>query len=237
MTVPLLPCRNIDEIAEFYAGARIPDDVPAATAPTRTSAAPPRGPAPCTSSECRTSTRTARYGSCLVPVDDIGALHRAFADGMRTAYGKVLVAGVPRMTRRPGAPQHRPAHRVQPGRSRRQLDPDHRDGTGAGVRAAAGWPGRWRRGDAGRLGATFGRICNSASVRRGQAGPEVRLGHHHVDGAVLDRAELSCGPRRRGVSARGRGAGHVADLHPDPARPPGARRSARRPPTRSPARS
>jgi hypothetical protein len=39
------------------------------------------------------------YGSCLVLTADIEGLHRAFAAGMRAAYGKVLVSGTPRMTR------------------------------------------------------------------------------------------------------------------------------------------
>lgn len=39
------------------------------------------------------------YGSCVVLTSDPGELHRAFAAGMRAAYGKVLVAGLPRMTR------------------------------------------------------------------------------------------------------------------------------------------
>jgi hypothetical protein len=39
------------------------------------------------------------YGSCLVITADIEGLHRAFAAGMRAAYGKVLVSGTPRMTR------------------------------------------------------------------------------------------------------------------------------------------
>jgi hypothetical protein len=97
VTVPLLPCRDVDEIAGFYAvlGFRptyrrqrphpyvalrredlhlhffgMPDVDPADS-----------------------------YGSCLILVPDVGALHRAFADGMRAAYGKVLISGLPRMTR------------------------------------------------------------------------------------------------------------------------------------------
>jgi hypothetical protein len=97
VTVPLLPCRSIDEIAEFYAALGfeqtyrqvrpnpylalrredlhlhffgIPDFVAADS-----------------------------YGSCMVLVEDIGILYEAFAAGMRSVYGKVLVAGIPRMTR------------------------------------------------------------------------------------------------------------------------------------------
>ncbi len=39
------------------------------------------------------------YGTCIVMVADTGEIFRAFADGMRAAYGKILVAGIPRMTR------------------------------------------------------------------------------------------------------------------------------------------
>jgi hypothetical protein len=39
------------------------------------------------------------YGSCLVQVPDVGALFEAFAAGMRRVHGKLLVKGLPRMTR------------------------------------------------------------------------------------------------------------------------------------------
>ncbi|SHF14909.1 VOC family protein [Streptoalloteichus hindustanus] len=39
------------------------------------------------------------YGTCLVYVEDTGALYESFAAGMRAAHGKVLVSGIPRMTR------------------------------------------------------------------------------------------------------------------------------------------
>lgn len=39
------------------------------------------------------------YGSCIIQVPDTAALHRAFADGLRALYGKVPLAGIPRMTR------------------------------------------------------------------------------------------------------------------------------------------
>jgi hypothetical protein len=97
VTVPLLPCRDIDEIAGFYAvlGFRTTyrQQRPNPYVALRREdlhlhffAMPEFDP-------------DASYGSCLVLVDDIGALHRAFADGMRAAYGKVLVSGTPRMTR------------------------------------------------------------------------------------------------------------------------------------------
>ncbi|WP_104044598.1 hypothetical protein [Arthrobacter sp. ZGTC412] len=39
------------------------------------------------------------YGSCIIQVPDTAELHRAFASGLRALYGKVPVAGIPRMTR------------------------------------------------------------------------------------------------------------------------------------------
>lgn len=39
------------------------------------------------------------YGSCIITVPDTAELHRAFADGLRILYGKVPLAGIPRMTR------------------------------------------------------------------------------------------------------------------------------------------
>ena len=97
VTIPLLPCGSVDDIADFYRvlGFRptyrqlrpnpyialrredlhlhffgIPDFVPENS-----------------------------YGSCVVLVPDVEDLHRAFAEGMRAEYGKVLVSGIPRMTR------------------------------------------------------------------------------------------------------------------------------------------
>ena len=97
MTIPLLPCVSIDDIADFYRvlGFRstyrqlrpnpylalqredlhlhffgMPDFVPENS-----------------------------YGSCLVLVPDVEELHGAFTEGMRAEYGKVLVSGIPRMTR------------------------------------------------------------------------------------------------------------------------------------------
>ncbi|MEU4568611.1 VOC family protein [Micromonospora sp. NPDC023956] len=97
LTVPLLPCGSIDTVADFYQvlGFRV----------THRQSRPHPYVAlqredlhlhffglpdfdPATS-----------YGSCLVLVPDVAALHAAFAEGLRAAYGRVPVAGIPRMTR------------------------------------------------------------------------------------------------------------------------------------------
>ncbi len=39
------------------------------------------------------------YGSCIVTVPDTGELFEAFAAGMRATHGKLLLSGIPRITR------------------------------------------------------------------------------------------------------------------------------------------
>jgi hypothetical protein len=97
VTVPLLPCASIDDIETFYGvlGFR--------------TTYKQRKPNPCVGVqredlnlqffEIAGFDPEQSYGSCLVITADIEGLHRAFAAGMRAAYGKVLVSGTPRMTR------------------------------------------------------------------------------------------------------------------------------------------
>jgi hypothetical protein len=97
MTVPLLPCGSIDVIANFYRvlGFR--------------STYRQLRPNPCLALQREDLhlhffgipdfVPEDSYGSCLVLVPDVEELHGAFAKGMRAEYGKVLVAGIPRMTR------------------------------------------------------------------------------------------------------------------------------------------
>jgi hypothetical protein len=97
ITVPLLPCPSIDEIAEFY------------TMLGFTQTYYQVRPNPCVGLE-REDLQLQffgmpdfdpadSYGSCLVLVPDTGELFQAFAAAMRAAHGKLLVSGIPRMTR------------------------------------------------------------------------------------------------------------------------------------------
>jgi hypothetical protein len=97
VTVPLLPCASIDDIETFYGvlGFR--------------TTYKQRKPYACVAVqredlnlqffEIAGFDPEQSYGSCLVITADVEGLHRAFAAGMRAAYGKVLVSGTPRMTR------------------------------------------------------------------------------------------------------------------------------------------
>ncbi|MGN9846763.1 VOC family protein [Nonomuraea sp. H19] len=97
ITVPLLPCRSIDEIVEFYTMLGF----------TRTYYQV--RPNPYVSLKRQDLqldffgmpdfNPEDSYGTCLVIVPDTGELFEAFAAGMREAHGKLLVSGIPRMTR------------------------------------------------------------------------------------------------------------------------------------------
>jgi hypothetical protein len=97
VTVPLLPCASIDDIVAFY-------EVLGFRTTYRQ-----REPNPYVAVqredlnlhffEMPGFDPQQSYGSCLVLTSDTGELYRAFAAGMRAAYGKVLISGTPRMTR------------------------------------------------------------------------------------------------------------------------------------------
>jgi hypothetical protein len=97
VTVPLLPCASIDVMVGFYEVLGF------------TTTYQQRKPNPYVALrredlhlhffEMAGFDPEQSYGSCLVLTSDIEGLHRAFAVGMRAAYGKVLVSGRPRMTR------------------------------------------------------------------------------------------------------------------------------------------
>ncbi|KKK05206.1 hypothetical protein [Micromonospora sp. HK10] len=97
VTVPLLPCASIDDIVAFYEvlgfrttyQQRKPNPY----------AALQREDLHLHFFEMAGFDPAQSYGSCLVLTSDLEGLHRAFAAGMRAAYGKVLVTGTPRMTR------------------------------------------------------------------------------------------------------------------------------------------
>jgi hypothetical protein len=97
VTIPILPCGSIDEIGDFYRmlGFAVTyrqtrpnpytvvrrDDIE-----LHFCGLPDFDP-------------QQSYGSCLVAVPDITALYESFAAAMRSVHGKILVSGIPRMTR------------------------------------------------------------------------------------------------------------------------------------------
>jgi hypothetical protein len=97
LTVPLLPCASIDDVIAFYEvlgfrttyRQRKPNPYVALQ----------RADLNLHFFEMPGFDPQQSYGSCLVLTSDTGELYRAFAAGMRAAYGKVLISGIPRMTR------------------------------------------------------------------------------------------------------------------------------------------
>lgn len=97
VTIPLLPCASIDEVAEFY--------VMLGFTVTHRQYRP--NPYLSVRREeinlhffgIRGYEPSASYSSCLIQVEDPRELYDAFAYGMRAVYGQVLVTGIPRMTR------------------------------------------------------------------------------------------------------------------------------------------
>lgn len=97
ITVPLLPCRSIDEIAEFYGMLGF----------SRTYYQVLPNPYVALKREdinlhffgMPDFKPEDSYSTCLVLVSDTGELYRAFAAAMRAVHGKVLISGIPRMTR------------------------------------------------------------------------------------------------------------------------------------------
>jgi catechol 2,3-dioxygenase-like lactoylglutathione lyase family enzyme len=97
LTIPLLPCSSIDETSEFYRMLGF----------TMTHHQTRPNPYIVMARHdwqlhffgVDTLDPETTYGTCLVFVPDTGELWDEFAAGMREAHGKVLVSGIPRVTR------------------------------------------------------------------------------------------------------------------------------------------
>lgn len=96
-TVPLLPCPDIDELADFY--RMLGFDRTYRQVRPNPSIIVKREDLELHFFGIDGFDPAESYGTCLVIVPDTGALYTAFAEGMRAVHGKVLVSGIPRMTR------------------------------------------------------------------------------------------------------------------------------------------
>ena len=97
IVVPLLPCASIDDMLDFYTALGF-------TKTYRQTRPNPalgmrRGDIHLQFFGMPGFDPADSYGSCIIQVPDTGVLHREFADGLRAAFGKVPLAGIPRMTR------------------------------------------------------------------------------------------------------------------------------------------
>ena len=97
VTIPILPCRDIDEVIAFY-------EVLGFTRTYRQRRPNPYAVLKRDGIELHFAGLDGfdpeqSYGSCIVAVTDADALYRAFADELRTVRGRVPASGIPRMTR------------------------------------------------------------------------------------------------------------------------------------------
>ena len=97
LTIPLLPCPSIDEIASFY--EMLGFSVTYRQTRPNPHVALQREDINLHFFGMDNFDPEQSYGTCLVIVQDTGPLYEAFAAGMRSVHGKVLVSGIPRMTR------------------------------------------------------------------------------------------------------------------------------------------
>jgi len=187
LTIPLLPCGSIDDITAFYEilgfAVTYRQSRPNPYAAVRRDdlqlhffGIPDFDPAQ-------------SYGSCLVIVPDVAALHSAFAGGLRAADGKLPFAGVPRMTR----PRRKPDgvggfSVVDPGGNWiriSQAKGDAPSAVGPRSRLARALDGAVRIGDSKGDKATAARVLDAALEREASATVTDRVE------ALVYRAELA----------------------------------------------
>ena len=94
-TIPILPCRKIDEVLDFYVvlGFKImyQQERP------NTYASVQRGGIALHFFSMKDYQPENSYSTCLVVVPDAEALYQTFRAAIRARYGKVLVRGIPRL--------------------------------------------------------------------------------------------------------------------------------------------
>lgn len=95
--VPLLPCASIEDMLAFYTALGFESTY--RQAKPNPYLAMRRGDIDLGFFGMPGFNPADSYGSCIITVPDTAELHRAFADGLRSLYGKVPLAGIPRMTR------------------------------------------------------------------------------------------------------------------------------------------
>lgn len=97
LTIPLLPCPSIDEIASFY--EMLGFEITYRQTRPNPHVAVRREDLNLHFFGMDGYDPAQSYSTCLVIVADTGGLFEAFAAGMRSVHGKLLVSGIPRMTR------------------------------------------------------------------------------------------------------------------------------------------
>ncbi|MEW2634775.1 VOC family protein [Streptomyces sp. NPDC048389] len=94
-TIPLLPCRTIQPVVDFYTALGF------ATTFLQKSPYPyavvERGPVQLQFFGMKRYDPTESYSGCYVVADDVDALHAEFRAGLKAAYGRIPSRGLPRI--------------------------------------------------------------------------------------------------------------------------------------------
>ncbi len=97
LTIPLLPCPDIDEIASFY--EMLGFEIAYRQTRPNPHVALRREDINLHFFGMEGYDPAQSYSTCLVVVPDINKLFEEFAAAMRAVHGKLLISGIPRMTR------------------------------------------------------------------------------------------------------------------------------------------
>ncbi|PWK83413.1 hypothetical protein C8D88_111298 [Lentzea atacamensis] len=97
LTIPALPCPDIDEIASFY--EMLGFEITYRQARPNPYVAVRREDINLHFFGMDGYDPAQSYSTCLIIVPDTSELFEAFAAGMRAVHGKLLISGIPRMTR------------------------------------------------------------------------------------------------------------------------------------------
>jgi hypothetical protein len=145
ITIPILPCRSINEMLEFYRALGF--EVTYQQSKPNTYAVVCRGGIELHFFSMREYEPANSYSTCYIRVSDVDGLYQAFTAGLRQAHGRLPTAGIPRVIplknksgRRefiivdPGAtgfgsarsPRRRPATKMRPPARARRLQPNYR---------------------------------------------------------------------------------------------------------------
>ncbi|WP_234023518.1 hypothetical protein [Sorangium cellulosum] len=97
MTIPVLPCASMPETLAFYRALGF--EVTHEQTSPNVYAATRRGDVHLHFMGLKWLNPETSYSTCLVLVPEVERLHETFAEGLRQAYGKVPIAGLPRISR------------------------------------------------------------------------------------------------------------------------------------------
>lgn len=94
-TIPILPCRTIQPVLDFYLALGF--EVTFQQRSPNPYAAVERGGIQLQFFAMKEYDPAGSYSTCYVGTDDVDGLHRAFRAGLKAAYGRVPVRGLPRL--------------------------------------------------------------------------------------------------------------------------------------------